>query len=99
MNFKKYFLLYTFTFNNSLVAVLTQKNEMNNERPISFMSASMQGPELNYPTIKKQAYAVYKAVKHFRTYLPKNHCIVYVPHLEVAHCSYNKNWVNNVQTG
>jgi len=44
------------------------------------MSARMQGPELNYPTIDKQAYAVYKEVKHFRPYLLKNHCIVFIAH-------------------
>jgi len=79
-DFQKDFLLYTFTFDNSLAIVLTQKGEVNNERPISFMSASMQGPELNYPAIDKQAYAAYKEVKHFRPYLLKNQCIVYVPH-------------------
>ena len=44
------------------------------------MSASMQGPELKYPSIEKQAYVVYKVVKHFRPYLLKNHCIVFVTH-------------------
>ena len=59
-NFKRDFLLYTFTFDNSLTTVLTQKDKMNDECPISFMSAIMQGPELNYPFVDKQAYAVYK---------------------------------------
>lgn len=45
LEFKKYFLLYTFAFDNSLTAVFTQKDEMNDERFISFMSASMKGPE------------------------------------------------------
>lgn len=39
--------------------------------------------ELNYPTIDKQAYAVYKVVKHFRPHLLKNHCIVFIPHSSV----------------
>jgi len=30
-DFKKYFLLYTFAFENSLATVLTQKDEMNDE--------------------------------------------------------------------
>lgn len=49
--FTKYFLLYTFTSNTSLTLVLKQKDDQNNERLISFMSVSLQGPELNYPTI------------------------------------------------
>lgn len=57
-SFNKYLLLYTFAFDNLLVAVLTQKDEMNDECPISPMSTSMQGPELNYHAIHKQAYIV-----------------------------------------
>eukprot|EP00253_Pinus_taeda_P004214 PITA_04214 len=67
----------------SCAAVLTQKDEGNDENLISFMSASMQGPEVNYPSIEKQDYAVYKAVKHFRPYLLKNHCIFFLPHQAV----------------
>jgi len=44
------------------------------------MSTNLQRAELNYPTIDKQAYVVYKEVKHFRSYIPKNHTKVIVPH-------------------
>jgi hypothetical protein len=44
------------------------------------MSTNLQGPELNYPSIEKHAYVVYKAVKHFRSYILKNHTKVIVPH-------------------
>ena len=40
-NFDKYFILYTFTSDNSLVAVLTQKEEGGDEFPISFMSTGL----------------------------------------------------------
>lgn len=80
LDFNKDFLLYTIIFDNSLLTVLTQKDEMNNEHPISFMRSSMQGPELNYLAIDKKAYVVYKVVKNFRPYLMKNQCIVFVPH-------------------
>ena len=79
-DFNKGFILYTFASNSSLTAVLTQKDTNNDERPISFMSTGLQGTELNYPEIDKQAYAVYKAVKHFRPYILKNHVTVFVPH-------------------
>ena len=79
-NFKKDFLLYSFASDNLLTTLLTQKDEMNDERPISFMSENMQGPELNYLIVDKQAYVVYKAMKHFRPYLLKNHCIVFIPY-------------------
>lgn len=74
--FKRDFLLYTFIYDTSLFAVLTQNDDQNNERPISFMSDSLQGPELNFPAIDKKAYVV----KHFQPCLLKNHCIIFVPH-------------------
>jgi hypothetical protein len=59
---------------------LTQKDDNRNEAPILFMRTNIQGAKLNYPSIDKQAYAVYKAVKHFRSYILKNHTKVIVPH-------------------
>ena len=52
-DFNRDFFLYTFTSDQSLVAVLTQKNDDNNEAPVSFMSTDLQGAELNHPTIEK----------------------------------------------
>jgi hypothetical protein len=48
---------------------------------MSFMSTNIQGVELNYPVVDKQAYTVYKAVKHFRSYILKNHTKIIVSHL------------------
>jgi hypothetical protein len=74
------FFLYTFTSNQSLATVLTQKDDGNNKASVSFMSTNLQGDELNYPVVDKQAYAVYKAVKHFKSYILKNHTKVIVSH-------------------
>ena len=61
--FDKDFILYTFASNDSLVAVLTQKEDGGDEFPISFMSTGLQGGELNYLAVDKQAYTVFKVVK------------------------------------
>ena len=61
-DFEKDFIMYTFALYNSLAAVLTQKGELGDEYPISFMSTRLQGAELNYHVVDKQAYAVFKAV-------------------------------------
>ena len=79
-NFEKDFILYTFSSDNSLAAVLTQKEEGGDEYPISFMSTGLQGVDLNYLTFDKQAYAVFKVVKQFRPYILKNRTKVIVPH-------------------
>jgi hypothetical protein len=79
-DFNKDFFLYTFASNQSLAAVLTQMDDDKNESLISFIRTNIQGGDLNYPTIDKHAYAVYKAVKHLRSYILKNHTKVIVPH-------------------
>jgi len=78
--FNMYFLLYTFSSDTSLTAMLTKKDELNNERLISFVSVSLQGPNIKYPTMGKKAFIMYKVVKHFRPYLLKNPCIVFMLH-------------------
>ena len=82
-NFEKDFILYTFASDDSLAVVLTQKEDGGDEYPISFMSIGLQGDELNYPAVDKQAYAVFKAVKQFRLHILKNQMKLIVPHLDV----------------
>jgi hypothetical protein len=82
-DFSKGVFLYTFSFNHSLATVLNQKDDENNEAPVSFMSTNLQGAELYYPAIDKKAYAVYNVVKHFRSYIIKNHTKVIMPHPQV----------------
>jgi hypothetical protein len=60
--------------------VLTQKNAESNEIPIAFMSSSFKGVDLNYPVVDQHAYAVFKEVKHFRSYLLKSRTKVIVPY-------------------
>jgi hypothetical protein len=80
LNFNKDFSLYTFASNQSLATILNQKDDENNEAPMLFMSTKLQGDELNYLAIDKLAYAVYKAINHFKYYILKNHTKVIVPH-------------------
>jgi hypothetical protein len=79
-DFSRDFTLYTFASDRSYVVVLTQKNVESNEIPIAFMSSSFKGAELNYPAVDQQAYVVFKAVKHFRSYLLKSRTKVIVPY-------------------
>ena len=53
LNFEKYFILYTFASDDSLEVVLTQKEDGEDEYPISFMSTGLQGVELNYLAVDK----------------------------------------------
>jgi hypothetical protein len=78
-DFGKDFFLYNFASDQLLFVVLTQKDDDKNEAPMSLMSTNLDGGEINYLAIDKQAYAVYKEVKHFRSYILKNHTKVIVP--------------------
>ena len=59
--------------------MLTQKNEDGEEFLVSFMSTGLQGSELKYSSIDKQAFAVFKVVKHFLPYLLRSHTKIIVP--------------------
>ena len=52
-DFNKNFFLYTLTSDQSLAAILTQKDDGNNEALVSFMITNLQGVKLNYPPIDK----------------------------------------------
>eukprot|EP00253_Pinus_taeda_P026775 PITA_26775 len=83
--FSNHFTLYTITSDFSYAAVLTQINNHNLEAPISFYSLNLQGAELNYSEVEKQAFAVYKAVKHYKPFLLKAHTKVIVPFSSELH--------------
>jgi hypothetical protein len=59
--------------------VLLQKNEEGFEQPISFFSKSLKDAKLKYDIMEKQAYAMVKELKAFRTYVFHSKIIVYVP--------------------
>jgi len=79
-DFSQDFTLYTFSSDCSYAFVLTQNNVKNKEVPIAFMSSTFKGTELNYPVVYRQAYVVFKAVKHFWSYLLKSRTKVIVPY-------------------
>ena len=82
-NFDKEFILYTFASNHSIAVVLAQKNEVKEEFLVSFMGIGLEGVELNYPAIDKQAFAVFKVVKHFQPCLLRSHTKIIVPHSQL----------------
>ena len=103
-DFLKTFVLYTFSSDTSYAAVLTQLNDQNIEAPISFFSSNLQGAELNYLAMEKQAYVVFKALKHFRPFLLKTHTKIILPYSAVRQLLIQRevgekreNWVTTLQ--
>jgi hypothetical protein len=68
------------------------------------MSSAFKGAELNYPTVDQQAYAIFKEVNHFRSYLFKSRMKIIVPYPDVRNLLVQKelgekraNWVTSLQ--
>ena len=78
-DYLKEFLIFSFASEHTIAAVLLQKNEEGFEQLIAFFSKSLRDTEIKYDIIEKQAYAMVKALKAFRTYVLHSKIIVYVP--------------------
>ena len=59
--------------------VLLQKDDQGSEKPIAFFSRALIDAPLKYQIMKKEAYALIKAIKYFRIYILYSHVIAYVP--------------------
>ena len=79
-DYSKEFEIFSFASEDTIAGVLLQKNKEGQEQPIDFMSRALQNLELKYTTMEKQAYALVKSLKHFRTYIGYSKIIGYVPH-------------------
>ena len=97
-------ILYTFSFDHSIALMLTQKNGEGEEFWVSFMSTGLQGAKLKYLTIEKQAFVVFKVVKHFHPYLLRSHTKFIIPHSTVSTLLIQKelgdqqgNWLTMLQ--
>jgi hypothetical protein len=79
LDYTKKFLIFYFSSEHTIAVVLLHKNEEVFERPIAFFSKSLRDTELKYDILEKQAYAMVKALKDFRTYVLHSKIIAYVP--------------------
>lgn len=73
-------IIYSFASEETITRILTQKDKEGHEHPIAFMSKNLRDAELNYKTTEKQAYALVKSLKHFRTYVGYAKITAYVPY-------------------
>jgi hypothetical protein len=78
-DYTKEFLIFSFSSEYTIAAVLLHKNEEGFEWPISFFSRSLRDAELKYDILEKQVYAMVKALKALRTYVLHSKIIAYVP--------------------
>ena len=79
-DFKKPFVLETDASIAGLGAVLSQRQEDGNTRPITYASRSLLKHERNYGITEMEGLGVVWAVRHFRPYLYGHFCEVYTDH-------------------
>eukprot|EP00253_Pinus_taeda_P011475 PITA_11475 len=77
--FDREFIIFSFASQHTVAAVLLQKDDQGNEKPIAFFSKALRDAPLKYQIMEKQAYALVKAIKEFRIYILYSHVIAYVP--------------------
>jgi len=86
------------------MVVVLQKNNDGLEHPIAFMRKALQGAEMSYKPMEKQAYSLVKGLAHFRPYFWNSHIIAYVPHPMVKDILVQKDcngtrgsWITKIQ--
>jgi hypothetical protein len=70
------FQIFSFAYDQTIACVLLQKNTDGHEQSIAYMSRSLQGSELKYKPMEKQAYAMVKGLAHFGPYFWNSHCSI-----------------------
>eukprot|EP00253_Pinus_taeda_P032568 PITA_32568 len=81
--FDRDFLIFSFASEHTIAAVLLQKDDQGNEKPIAFFSRALGDAPLKFQIMEKQAYTLVKAIKDFRIYILYSHVIAYVPNAVV----------------
>jgi hypothetical protein len=64
-NFTKDFIIFSFASKDTIESILLQKNDQGDEKPITFKRKNIRESNLNYTITEKQAYALFKSLKHF----------------------------------
>eukprot|EP00253_Pinus_taeda_P029469 PITA_29469 len=81
--FDRDFIIFSFASEHTIAAVLLQKYDQGNEKPIAFFSPALRDAPLKFQIMEKQAYALVKPIKDFKIYILYSHVIAYVPNAVV----------------
>lgn len=82
---RKEFTLETDASDLSVGAVLSQKDQDGNLRPVAFLSRKLNKAELNYPIHEKETLAIFYALIKFRHYLYMNEVEVFTDHHSIKY--------------
>ena len=74
------YILYTDASDVGVGAVLTQKDENDEEKVVSFASKAFSGAEKNWTTTEKEAFAIVWALQYFHPYVYGRKVTIYTDH-------------------
>ncbi len=81
----KEFFLSTDACRNGIAYILSQKDDLNHDRVISYGGRSLSKCEQSYPISELEALAVVAGVKEYRHYLSHNHFTIVTDHSALTH--------------
>lgn len=81
--FDREFIIFSFASEQSIIAVLLQKNDHGFEQTIALFSKALSDSSLKYNIMEKQAFTLVQAIKDFKVYILYSHIIAYVPNVVV----------------
>jgi len=81
--FDRDFIIFYFSLEHIIAAVLLQKNDEGFEQSIVFFSKALRDAPLKYNIMEEQDFSLVKAIKDFRVYILCSHVIDYVPNVVV----------------
>jgi hypothetical protein len=82
-NYDKYFSMFSFTSEHTIVVVSLQKNDESRVQPIAYFSRALIYVELTYNKLEKQAYALVKSLKAFIDYILHSKTFSYVRNISI----------------
>jgi hypothetical protein len=65
LNFEKYFIIYMNATEEAISAIMLQKDDQENDQPISYMIQSLSDDEFKYTLIEKHMFSLDKAIEKF----------------------------------
>ena len=89
--FDREFIVYTDASNIGVGGVLSQVDELGQEKVIAYASRTFHGAEKNWSTTEKEAYAIVWALDYFSAYIFGQKVIVYSGHRALQ-------WLRNMKT-
>jgi len=84
-DYKREFIITSDASQHGIGAVLSQKDDDGNERPVAYFSRKLNDRESNWSTYEQECLALVEALKHFRHYVEGKKVYLFTDHKALIH--------------